>query len=269
MKLIRNTLNTTIATMRLVTRRLIIYKANMVGYVTSLPIKLLVSYTVWSSIFTMQSSDEIARYSLSSLILYYMFITIIEYIINPYCTITYEMYIDARESRMDIYMTKPLSYVYYRYIEKASTLVPGYVIYALACMALMQYKNISVWNFIESSITIVTGTIIMYVLFAIIGTLAFRHENILTLRDNIWNIIKLLSGVIIPIAMYPAPLDIVARVLPFRYIYALPIEIILDTLGEEEILVQIGLSIVWALVLTCILVNQWRTSVREYTSQGG
>ena len=82
---------------------------------------------------------------------------------------------------------------------------------------IFSFHNISILYFYIISVSYI------YIIFAMVGILSFKFENILTLRDNIWNIIRLLAGSILPLSYYPFNIEKILKFLPFEYIYYKPV----------------------------------------------
>lgn len=109
----------------------------------------------------------------------------------------------------------------------------------------------------------------MFNLFFIIGTLTFWVENVLTLRDNLWNVIKIFSGEIFPIAIFPKMLRDLCTVLPFQYIYYIPISIFQSKLSGQDLLNNLSAQTLWAMAMTIVSLFVWQKGVKKYSSQGG
>lgn len=80
---------------------------------------------------------------------------------------------------------------------------------------------------------------------------------------------KLLSGVWIPVAMFPKTLYGISELLPFRAIYAIPVSILTGSMTVMEIWQSIGVQVLW-LVTLCILAQiVWYMGRNKLVVQGG
>ena len=245
------------------------YQLNFLGQFIFLPVKILIVYMLWSTIFAKQGELIIGGYNETTIVLYYVFIAIIEFMINPFCVITFELYQDVRSGRIDIFFSKPISYLVAHFFNKFGNLIIGYIYYLILIFITFFWGSYSITNVILSFFATIIGCIILFSLFAIIGSMTFIYENVLTLRDNVWNVIKLLSGVLIPISFYPNGLRKIINFMPFRYIYSFPVEIILQTINKDTIIFNFFLSLCWMIILLGLLNLMWRKAIKYHTSQGG
>lgn len=79
----------------------------------------------------------------------------------------------------------------------------------------------------------------------------------------------LLGGVAAPTDLLPAWMESLAVVLPFRYVFALPVELAIGRVSLPDALSGIGLQIGWLIVFTLLAWWGWRAGVRQYTAVDG
>lgn len=106
-------------------------------------------------------------------------------------------------------------------------------------------------------------------LYTILGLLAFWFYEIWPFNRLMNDTIRFLSGSVIPIALFPAWLSLPIRVLPFRYLYSFPIELILKGSGCEKIGENFGILIVWNIALAVIMLIVYRRALLRCVVQGG
>jgi ABC-2 type transport system permease protein len=103
----------------------------------------------------------------------------------------------------------------------------------------------------------------------LIGTCAIPLQSILSLiRAKYW-LIEMLSGLLIPIAFFPAPLRAVSRWLPFEHIAYTPLQIYLGKLTVTEALAAITVSWAWVALLIWAGHVWWNYAMRKITIHGG
>lgn len=101
---------------------------------------------------------------------------------------------------------------------------------------------------------------------ALLAFWATRADALLSIQNSL---VFLFAGQVAPLALLPLPLQVLADVLPFRYMISFPIEVLLGELNLSQFLMGIGYQFVW-LVIACVLYTLlWRNGVRRYTAVGG
>lgn len=101
---------------------------------------------------------------------------------------------------------------------------------------------------------------------AVLAFWASRADALLALQDTL---IFLLAGQVAPIALLPEPLATLARVLPFRYMVAFPVEVLTGQLDATGILTGLGIQLVWLVVAAALARGLWATGLRRYSAIGG
>jgi ABC-2 type transport system permease protein len=111
--------------------------------------------------------------------------------------------------------------------------------------------------------------VLLFLIMAIIGTLAAYVESALSIFDVWLGAQAVLSGYLVPLELLPPWVSRAARYLPFRYMLGFPVETLIGmqstTSALHELVVQ-GLFIVGALVVTLAL---WRVALKRFAAFGG
>ncbi|GFN35735.1 ABC transporter permease [Tepidimicrobium xylanilyticum] len=247
------------------------YALNFMGQIMYLPLKLLIIYLIWKFVYA--STSTIKDYTFEDIITYYFLLNIFETAIAPVGITAYQVFNDINIGNLDMYLTKPICYPLYLFCTKI-----GYFFWGITSGLIFLYLSkavigiklpVNIANFALSLSNVFLGLVIMYSLFFIVGELTFWVKNILTLRDNLWNVIKLLSGQILPIAFFPEILTKLSRWLPFQYIYYVPVSIFQGKYTQVQAIKHLGFQIIWVAVLSTIMIVLWATGIRKYESQGG
>ncbi len=247
------------------------YVLNFIGQIMYLPLKLLILYLIWKFVYA--STNTIQDYTFEDIITYYFLLNIFETAIVPVGITAYQVFTDINTGNLNMYLTKPICYPLYLFCTKIGCFFWGItsgLIFLYLSKTIIQIKlPVNIANFALSLLNVFLGLVIMYCLFFTVGELTFWVKNILTLRDNLWNIIKLLSGQILPITFFPEIVGKLSRWLPFQYIYYVPISIFQGRYTWAQAIKYLGFQIIWITILLIIMIVLWVIGVRKYESQGG
>ncbi|HUH02632.1 MAG TPA: ABC-2 family transporter protein, partial [Kofleriaceae bacterium] len=101
-----------------------------------------------------------------------------------------------------------------------------------------------------------------------VGALAFFVEKSLAVFDVYLGVFAVLSGYLIPLALLPSWVRVVADAAPFRYMLSFPVELLLGQHDTRSALLHLGYQ--WAYVGAAVLLamNVWRAGVRRYEAYG-
>lgn len=101
---------------------------------------------------------------------------------------------------------------------------------------------------------------------ALLAFWATRADALLALQDSL---IFLLGGQVAPTRLLPPLIQTLATLLPFRYMAAFPVEVLIGQLAQSEILTGFVFQIFWMLVAMGLYSLLWRNGVRRYAAVGG
>ena len=93
-----------------------------------------------------------------------------------------------------------------------------------------------------------------------------RADALLSLQDAL---IFLLGGQVAPTIFLPNGLQLVATLLPFRYMAAFPAEVLTGVLDSSQLTIGFVLQGFWLLVAVVLYQYLWRKGLSQYTAVGG
>lgn len=102
-----------------------------------------------------------------------------------------------------------------------------------------------------------------------VGTFAVKMKSILGLLRAKFYLMDLLSGLIVPMSLFPAPIREISAWLPFEHIVYTPLMIYLGKASGAAAWQALAIS--WAWVALCVLTGSlfWRAMSRQMTIHGG
>ncbi len=93
-----------------------------------------------------------------------------------------------------------------------------------------------------------------------------RADALLALQDSL---IFLLAGMVAPVWMLPAGLNAAAHWLPFRFMLAFPVEVLMGQVSGGELLIAFGYQAAWAVLAMMLSAVVWRLGLKRYSAIGG
>ena len=82
-------------------------------------------------------------------------------------------------------------------------------------------------------------------------------------------LVFLLAGQVAPLAVLPPALQMLAMVLPFRYMLGFPVEVITNQLDATGLLIGFGVQLAWVTVALVLSMLLWRRGLKRYEAVGG
>jgi ABC-2 type transport system permease protein len=101
---------------------------------------------------------------------------------------------------------------------------------------------------------------------ALLAFWATRADSLLALQDTM---IFLLGGHLAPYTLLPSRMQTLARILPFRYMSAFPVEVLIGQLNHQETLLGFAIQAGWTVAAILLYRWVWSRGVRRYEAVGG
>jgi ABC-2 type transport system permease protein len=118
-------------------------------------------------------------------------------------------------------------------------------------------------------ITVVGAWLITFLAMSIVGALAFWIESAGSVFEIWMGLFGVFSGYLVPLELFPGWVTQLARALPFRYMLAFPVEMIIGLESRSRALAE--LSVQWLFVGLLLLgaLGAWRLGLRRFAAFGG
>jgi ABC-2 type transport system permease protein len=119
------------------------------------------------------------------------------------------------------------------------------------------------------AVSILGAWLITFLAMSLIGSLAFWVESSGALFEVWLGLFGVFSGYLVPLELFPGWLAAIARLLPFRYMLAFPVEMVVGMTPRGEALLE--LAIQWGFVALLALAARaaWRVGLRRFAAYGG
>ena len=124
-------------------------------------------------------------------------------------------------------------------------------------------------NILYAFIAVVLGHYINMLLYSLIGFMSFIFLQAGWVSRIVGDTIRFFSGALIPLSFFPDWLRTIADLLPFKFLYSFPLELMLNNKGTEYVLSNFTIMIGWIVVLTTILLLSYKGAINRCTVQGG
>lgn len=247
------------------------FKLNFFSQCLILPVKFMVLILFWRSLYEV-NGDIINGYTFWQMIFYYLQVSIISFVVQPFAVVTYELFRDIQTGNIDIMMTKPISYLGRSYLMKWHHPLFGFIFLAIVDASYFCFfEPITMRHFFimisVKFLFLIISASILFLLFALVGIQSFFISKSLSIRDILWMLIKLFSGSLLPVSFYSNSFMQISHFLPFQYIYYVPTMAMND--WSQALSTYFVSGILWIAVLSLITVIFYRLGCYNHESLGG
>lgn len=142
-------------------------------------------------------------------------------------------------------------------------------ILAIGCVFITIPTPDSLLAFLLFVPSVIVAYLINWLFAACFSTWAFTAIRLGPMLAIKFHIIRLLSGSIIPMWFFPEWLRDILNLLPFVYIYQLPLDIYIGKYDMDNILPRMGIQLVWLAVLCTLFLYLQKRVTKHVMVQGG
>lgn len=239
---------------------------NMIFTIT----KILFAYLLWKMIFV--GKGTIMGFSFYSLMSYYIISSFLSQL-DMSQRVSEEINERIRNGTFSKYMIVPVNVEGY-FVAMEMGLVLFYFIFNLIAgvvwIGIFQIQFVftkSMFVMICAILMIIIGMIFMVQLNYYLGLLTLKYQGIgifLMIKNNL---VSLITGTIVPLALFPDIIVQVMRILPFYYITYLP-SMLLVGYCQEEALQGVIIILAWCIALQVMIKYTWKNYIRKYDGVG-
>ncbi len=103
---------------------------------------------------------------------------------------------------------------------------------------------------------------------SLMGMLTFWTTRVSAIYELIFAAELILSGKLVPLALLPDWVQRLAGFLPFQWTFAFPIEALIGKLGPQDLLIGLGMQLLWIALGILSVRFVWRFAIRRYSAVG-
>lgn len=258
----RQALRTSLAAMLQYRVALIIW---MIGQVLD-PVIYLV---VWSTV-SVASGGAVGGYTRGDFAAYFLALMVINNI--TYSWIMHEYEYRVREGTLSAALLRPLHPIHADLADNgASKMVSTPLILLMAVLLGLVFRPTVVlvpWAVAAFVPAVLLAYLLRFLLEWTLALAAFWTTRVSALNQAYYVALLFLSGQVAPLSLFPRAVQSLAAALPFRWMIAFPLELLLGKLTPVQALIGFGVQAIWILAALVVVRFAWRAGVRRYSAVG-
>lgn len=233
--------------------------------VTTLPLVML---ALWSSV---AAEAPFRGYTSSAFVAYYLSGLIVRNLTGSWAG--WQISEEIRMGTMAMRLLRPI-HPYVAFAAGHVAAIPFRVVVALPVAAILLVSSGA--SALTSEPTqlalvfpsIILGWLINFNLVFMIGALAFFATKTMAILNVYFGLFSLFSGYLLPIPLLPPIIGRLAEVLPFRFGFSAPIELMTLHLSSHDLLLLVGGQLAWTAISFASAMVLWRAGVRRFEAVG-
>lgn len=232
--------------------------------------KILFAYLLWRMVFS--GKEVVAGFTFHSMLSYYIISSFLSQL-EMSEGISGEIFQRIRNGTFSKYMIIPINMEgYFAAMEVGAVLF--YLVFDLIAAFLWIFIFRIEFAFVTDAVIllcalclIVLGMFFMVQFAYYLGILTLKYQGIDTFLMIKNNLMALITGTIVPLALFPETVVRVMKVLPFYYVTYLPSMLLIGKCRDEAF-IGIGIMVFWCLSIQAVIRLTWAKYSRKYDGVG-
>lgn len=245
------------------------YRASLVIWMISHVLEPLVYLLVWSAV-SITGGGSVGDYTTREFAAYFIVLMLVNHV--TYTWIMYEFEYRVREGTFSVALLKPVHPIHSDIADNISSkliTLPLMMLIALGLAAMFHpLLGPSMWAIVAAVPVLILAFMVRFLLEWTLAQSAFWTTRVSAINQIYFVLVLFLSGQIAPLALFPAPIQLVAAILPFRWMIGFPVELLLGRLSPLQIVTGLGAQAVWLAIGFALFRIVWRAGIRVYSAVG-
>ena len=191
---------------------------------------------------------DIKGFTLSDIITYYFFSILLQDLM--YVGVNWEILMDIKDGKLSLYLVKPIKYPVAMFFIRLGVNIPCFLSGLIILTTFLAF-------------------VLAYIFTFTFSILSFWLEEISGVNLLINVFMPILTGLVLPLSMFPSRISSILKILPFRYTLNFPIVVYLGKLSTYQVKTGILIQIFWILSGVVIAHLLWSKGLKRYQAVGG
>ena len=245
------------------------YRASLFIWMIAQVLEPLIYLIVWTTVAN-GSGGSVGGYTASNFAAYYLMLMLVNQV--TYTWIMYEYEYRVREGYLSFALLKPVHPIHSDISDNLSSkLVTLPILLVVAgglALIFRPTSSGSLWAALAFLPALALAFLVRFLLEWTLALAAFWTTRVSAINQVYFILMLFLAGQIAPLSLFPRPLQIVADILPFRWMLGFPVQLVLGELTPLQALEGLAVQAGWLIASLLLVRLIWRAGVRAYSAVG-
>lgn len=245
------------------------YRASMVIWLISTVLQPVVYLVVWSNVAESQGGSA-GGFTKGDFAAYFIVLMMVDHLTFDWHMWEYDYRI--REGLLSPLLLRPLHPIHGDITDNIAHKSLSLLVMVPAAVALTFIFRPSLdpplWALLLGLPAVLLAAVLRFLTSWVVAMAAFWTTRIDAINNTYFVTELFFSGRLAPLALLPAPLPLVATLLPFRWALAFPVELLLGRLTPRETALAFLAQAIWVGLSLLLLKLVWRAGIRRYAAFG-
>jgi ABC-2 type transport system permease protein len=240
---------------------------SIVAFVTELGVAYFLVLAMFGA------SDRMGGYSRNGMLLYYVSVILTARLVRP-ADLEWAISDDIYQGALNRYLLYPVSYGVMKYATQIGALFPAIVQVTLFgawvpfVLGVPEGLHVTPVSACMAAGAILVANLLHFLTVYPIQLVAFWADNCWSLLVAHRLVVMVFGGLLLPLTLFPAWSQPIMNALPFKYMFAFPVDALLGRLTPGEYAAGLGIALGWCAAGAVLTALVWRRGTLQYTGVG-
>lgn len=237
-------------------------------------IYLVLVYFLWKAVYDSAGVDVVNGMTFTDTMIYLILATALFNFLEMF--IVWDMSRSIQSGGIILDLLKPMQYRTYKFWSYSGSHVSQFVLAFIPTFIVVMIVTKGAipvgLNLVRFIVSVIFALVINFSIEMLVATLCLYTESTWGINIVKETIVLVLSGASIPLAFFPESIRNIISWLPFRAIYDIPLQVLLNKGGSDTLegLVKMwGMQLGWCVILGLAGILFWNHAVKKITVNGG
>ena len=237
-------------------------------------IYLVLVYFLWKAVYDSAGVDVVNGMTFTDTMIYLILATALFNFLEMF--IVWDMSRSIQSGGIILDLLKPMQYRTYKFWSYSGSHVSQFVLAFIPTFIVVMIVTKGAipigLNLVKFMVSVIMALVINFSIEMLVATLCLYTESTWGINIVKETIVLVLSGASIPLAFFPESIRNIISWLPFRAIYDIPLQVLLNKGGSdtlEGLAKMWGMQLGWCVILGLAGILFWNHAVKKITVNGG
>jgi ABC-2 type transport system permease protein len=245
------------------------YRASLAIWLIGHVLEPLVFLVVWSAV-AQSGGGSVGGFTSAGFAAYFILLMLVNHV--TYTWIMYEYEYRVRNGTLSFALLKPIHPIHSDIADniasKVITLPFMLVIAGILAVGFHPGLSTTTWSLVLAIPALLLAFLLRFILEWTLALASFWTTRVSAINQVYFILVLFFSGQLAPLVLYPHFVQVIATILPFRWMVSFPLELLLGQLSPQQALIGMVVQAGWLLLGIILLRIVWRAGVRVYSAVG-
>jgi ABC-2 type transport system permease protein len=245
------------------------YRIALVIWMIGLVLSPLVYLVVWTTV-AHAKGGNVGTYSAHDFAAYFIVLMIVDHV--TFTWVIFNADFRIRQGALSPLLLRPVHPINADIVENISFKLLMFVVIIPAAIVLSiafgPRLHPAPWAVVAFFPALMLAAALRFTVEWTISLISFWISRMAALDQMYYVLVLFLSGQVAPISLFPWPVQVAANVLPFRWMVAFPVELLLGRISVHAAVFGFGMLFGWLVIGLFALRMVWRLGLKQYSAVG-